>query len=44
MGIQNFHKWVDERFGATRRATGPVECEHLLVDMNSLVHGAKPAS
>ena len=39
MGINNFHKWVDATFGCTQKASR-VDCEDLLVDMNSLVHGA----
>ena len=39
MGINNFHKWVDSTFGCTQKVSR-VDCEDLLVDMNSLVHGA----
>ena len=39
MGINNFHKWVDATFACTQKASR-VDCEDLLVDMNSLVHGA----
>ena len=39
MGINNFHKWVDATFSCTQKASR-VDCEDLLVDMNSLVHGA----
>ena len=43
MGINNFHKWVDATFGCTQKASR-VDCEDLLVDMNSLVHGAAAES
>jgi len=39
MGINNFHKWVDATFDSTQKASR-VDCEDLLIDMNSLVHGA----
>ena len=40
MGIQNFHSWVDAKFAASTKADGPLTCDHLLVDLNSLVHAA----
>ena len=42
MGISNFHTWVDARFDAAQ-AVDPkavIATDHLLIDLNSLVHGA----
>ncbi|KAJ1447025.1 XRN 5'-3' exonuclease N-terminus-domain-containing protein [Pelagophyceae sp. CCMP2097] len=40
MGIQKFHQWIDRRFDASTPVHEAQTTDHLLIDMNSLIHGA----